>query len=126
MNIKPIRSEKDYQNTLKRIDALMHAEINTPEGDELEILALLVEKYEEEKFSIDAPDPISAIKFRLEQLGMEQSDFAKIVGANRASEILKGKRSISLPLIKKIHNELKIPYENLLSESLKSGKAASD
>jgi len=125
MNIKPIRTEKDYQNALKRIDNLMDSKLGTPEGDELEILAILVERYEEEEYLIDAPDPISAIRFRLEQLGMEQADFAKIVGANRASEILSGQRGISLSLIKKIHNELRIPYENLLGESQKSRRAAS-
>jgi len=117
MNIKPIKTKKDYQKALKRIDNLMDAELGTPEGDELEILAILVERYEEEAFPIEAPDPISAIKFRLEQLGMEQADFAKIVGPNRASEILSGQRTISLSLIKKIHNELRIPYENLLGDS---------
>ena len=125
MNIKPIRTEKDYQNALKRIDNLMNAEFGTSEGDELEILAILVERYEEEEFPIDAPDPISAIRFRLEQLGMEQTDFARIVGANRASEILSGQRTISLSLIKKIHNELKIPYENLLGDNPKPRRAAS-
>lgn len=124
MNIKPIRTEEDYQNALKRIENLMNAEFNTPEGDELEILAILVERYEEEEFPIEAPDPISAIRFRLEQLGMEQADFARIVGANRASEILSGQRSISLSLIKKIHNELRIPYENLLGDNPKSGRAS--
>lgn len=125
MNIKPIRTEKDYQNALKRIDNLMNAELGSPKGDELEILAILVEKYEEEKFPIDAPDPISAIRFRLEQLGMEQADFARIVGANRASEILSGQRAISLSLVKKIHHELRIPYENLLGDNPKPRKAAS-
>ena len=70
-------------------------------------------------------DPISAIKFRLEQLGMGQADFAKIVGPNRASDILNGQRTISLSLIKKIHNELRIPYENLLGDNLHSRRAAS-
>ncbi len=125
MNIKPIRTEKDYKNALKRIDNLMHAELDTPEGDELEILAILVERYEEEEFPITAPDPISAIKFRLEQLGMTQADFARIVGANRASEILSGERAISLSLIKKIHNELRIPYENLLGDNSKPRRSAS-
>jgi HTH-type transcriptional regulator/antitoxin HigA len=125
MNIKPIRTKKDYQNALKRIDNLMDAELDTPEGDELEILAILVERYEEEEFPIDAPDPISAIRFRLEQLGMEQADFARIVGANRASEILSGQRAISLSLIKRIHHALQIPYENLLGDNPKPSRASS-
>lgn len=124
MKIKPIKTEKDYQNALKRIDNLMNAVLDTPEGDELEILAILVERYEQEKFPIDAPDPISAIRFRLEQLGMEQADFAKIVRANRASEILSGQRSISLSLVKKIHNQLRIPYESLLGNNPKPRRTA--
>ena len=120
-----VLTEKDYQKALKRIANLMDAELSTPEGDELEILAILVERYEEETYPIDAPDPISAIKFRLEQLGMEQTDFAKIVGSNRASEILNGQRAISLSLIKKIHNELKIPYENLLGDNSHSRRTSS-
>jgi len=125
MNIKPIKTDKDYQNTLKRIDQLMNAKPDTKEEDELKILAILIEKYEEENFAITTPDPISAIKFRLEQLGYEQNDFAKIVGANRASEILNGQRSISLSLIKKIHKVLGIPYENLLEDDSVSRKAVS-
>lgn len=125
MNIKPIRNEKDYQNALKRIDNLMDAKLGSPEGDELEVLAILIEKYEQEEFPIAAPDPISAIRFRLDQLGMEQADFAKIVGPNRASEILNGQRAISLSLLKKIHKDLGIPYENLLEENPIPKSAAS-
>jgi HTH-type transcriptional regulator/antitoxin HigA len=117
MNIKPIKTKKDYQNALKCVADLMDAALGSPEGDKLEILSILIEKYEEKNFPIQAPDPVSAIRFRLEQLGMRQVDFAKIVGANRASEILNRQRDISLPLIKKIHKELNIPYENLLEDS---------
>lgn len=114
MNIKPIRTATDYKKALKRVERLMDAKKNTPEGDELEILSILIEKYESEKFPFPSPDPISVIKFRLDQLGLDQSDFAKIVGANRASEILSGKRSLSINMIKVIHKALKIPYEDLL------------
>ena len=117
MNIKPIKTKKDYQNALKCVADLMDAALGSPEGDKLEILSILIDKYEENNFPIQAPDPVSAIRFRLEQLGMRQVDFAKIVGANRASEILNRQRDISLPLIKKIHKELNIPYENLLEDS---------
>ena len=72
MNIKPIKTMADYRAALKKVDALMDAKLGTPQGDELEILAILIEKYEEEKFPIDLPDPVSAIKFRMVQLGMEQ------------------------------------------------------
>jgi HTH-type transcriptional regulator/antitoxin HigA len=125
MNIKPIKTEADYRHALKRIDSLMDAKFGTPQGDELDILTILIEKYEEDKFPIRAPDPISAIKFRMEQLGMDQTDFAKIVGANRASEILSGRRSISISLIKTIHIELGIPYESLLDEEPQIKRSAS-
>ena len=118
MNIKPIRTEADYSKALARIDILMDAKYGTPQGDELDILTILIQKYEEEHFPISAPDPISAIKFRMEQLGMDQADLAKIIGPNRASEILNGQRTISLNNIKILHKELGIPYESLLGEDL--------
>ena len=116
MNIKPIRTRIDYHHALKRVESLMNAKSGTSEGDELYVLSILVEKYEQEKFPIFPPTPIAAIKFRLEQLGMGQADFAKIVGSNRASEILNGQRPISISLIKVIHRELGIPYESLLED----------
>jgi len=125
MNIKPIRTEKDYQMALERIDHLMDAKRGSSEGDELEILSILIEKYETEQYPIMAPDSISAIKFRLEQLGYEQADFAKIVGSNRASEILNRQRGISHSLMKKIHKELGIPYENLIDDGFAPKKATS-
>lgn len=117
MNIKPIRTRIDYHHALKRIESLMDAKSGTPEGDELYVLSILVEKYEQDKFPILPPNPVAAIKFRLEQLGMTQADFAQIVGPNRASEILNGQRSISIGLIKIIHRELGIPYESLLEDN---------
>ena len=80
MNIKPIKTQEDYQNTLKRIDILMDAEQNTPEFDELDILVTLVESYEQKHYFIDAPDPISAIKFRMEQEDLQQKDLIPIMG----------------------------------------------
>jgi len=125
MNIYPIRTEADYLDALNRVDELMDAKLGTLEGDELEILSILIEKYEEDKYPIDAPDPIAAIKFRLEQLDMGQPELAEIVGANRASEILNGQRTISLKLVRKIHNELGIPYESLLAEEPERKQCAS-
>lgn len=116
MNIKILRTEADYYRALKRLDRLMDSELTTLESDELELLAILIEKYEDEHFPIEAPDPISAINFRMEQLGMSQSDLSKIIGANRASEILHGRRALSLGLIKLIHQELGIPYESLIGD----------
>ena len=115
MNIKPIKSEKDYQNALKRLDSLMDAKVNTNEGDELEILGLLIEKYEEKNYPIDTPDPIEAIKFRMEQMGYKQKDLAVIIGyKGRVSEILNRKRKLTLDMIRKLHNALHIPLEALI------------
>ena len=117
MNIKPIRTEEDYYAALARVDALMDAKLDTPEGDELDILSILIEKYEDERFPITAPDPISAIKFRLEQLGIGRAGFSKIVGENRATEILSGQRDIPIKLLVRIHDELDIPYECLIKKN---------
>lgn len=116
MNIRPIKTKTDYHHALKRAESLMDAKPNTPEGDELDVLSILIEKYEQDKFPILPPNPIAAIKFRLEQLGIGQSGFAKIVGPSRASEILGGQRTISIQLLKVIHKELGIPYESLLDD----------
>lgn len=94
MRLKPIKTKKDYQQALERLDEIFDARKGTPEGDELEILGMLIEQYENEKFPIDLPDPVEAIKFRMEQLGYSQRDLAKVVGLkSRASEILSRKTS---------------------------------
>jgi HTH-type transcriptional regulator/antitoxin HigA len=113
--ISPIKNELDYENTLNRIDEIFDAELNTIEADELDILVTLVEKYEEEKYPILPPDPIEAIKFRMEQMNMTKSDLSKIIGSNRVSEILSRKRKMSMSIVKKIHESLKIPLEVLLA-----------
>lgn len=115
MNIKPIKSEKDYELALKRLDIIFDAKRGTEEGDELEILAILVDNYENAQFPIALPDPVEAIKFRMEQMGYTQKDLAKVVGLkSRASEILNRKRKLSLDLIRKIHKHLNIPTEVLI------------
>ena len=115
MTIKPIKTEKDYQESLKRLDVIFDAKKGTSEGDELEILSILIEKYENEKFPIGFPDPIEAIKFRMEQLGYNQNDLAKVVGLkSRASEILYKKRKLTLEMIRQLHDNLKIPTEVLI------------
>ncbi|MBC7473497.1 MAG: helix-turn-helix domain-containing protein [Candidatus Sericytochromatia bacterium] len=114
VSINPIKNEHDYENALKRIDELWGSEINTHKGDELDILITLTEKYEDDNFPILPPDPIEAIKFRLEQMGLSQKDLAKLIGSNRASEIMNKKRRLTIDMIKKLHNELKIPAEALL------------
>jgi HTH-type transcriptional regulator/antitoxin HigA len=117
MKIAPVRNNKDYQNALKRLEEIFDAKKGTELGDELEILSILIEKYENEKFPIDLPDPIEAIKFRMEQMGMKPKDLAKVVGyKSRVSEILNKKRKLSLNMIRKINETLLIPTEVLVQD----------
>ena len=115
MTLKPIKTKKDYQQALERLELIFDAKKNTSEGDELEILSILIEKYEDEHFSIGFPDPIEAIKFRMEQLGYNQTDLAKVVGLkSRASEILNKKRKLTIEMVRIIHDSMKIPTEVLI------------
>ncbi|UOE40088.1 helix-turn-helix domain-containing protein [Chryseobacterium suipulveris] len=115
MKIKPIKTEKDYNQALERLEEIFDAKKGTEEGDELEILGILLERYEEEHFPIDLPDPIEAIKFRMEQLNYSQNDLANVIGLkSRASEILNKKRKLSLEMIRNLHERLKIPTEVLI------------
>jgi len=115
MNVKPIKTKKDYQQALVRLELIFDAKRETKEGDELEILGILIDQYENEHFPIDLPDPIEAIKFRMEQLGYTQTDLAKIVGLkSRASEILNKKRKLSLDMIRQLHEKLNIPTDVLI------------
>jgi HTH-type transcriptional regulator / antitoxin HigA len=117
MNIKPIKSKTDYNRTLKQIEKLMEAKPNSPEGDILNILAILVNDYEEKHYAIYPPDPIEAIKFRMEQLGLKNKDIAKLLGgANRVSEILNRKRDLTVKMIRELNKELGIPAESLLGQ----------
>jgi len=115
MNIKPIKNENDYLLALGRLENIFDAKINTPEGDELEVLSILIEQYENEHFPIDLPDPIEAIKFRMEQMGYNQNDLAKIIGLkSRASEILNKKRKLTLEMIRQLNSSLHIPTDVLI------------
>lgn len=115
MYIKPIKSEKDYEATLQKIEKLWDAKMGSPEGDILEVLTILVEDYEKEHYDIFPPGPIGAILYRMEQLGMKQKDLGKLVGgANRASELLHGKRQLTVKMINNLRKELNIPAESLL------------
>lgn len=115
MNLKPIKTKKDYQQALDRLELIFDAKKGTEEGDELEILGILINQYENEHFPIDLPDPIEAIKFRMEQLGYTQTDLAKVVGLkSRASEILSRKRKLSLDMIRQLHDKLNIPTDVLI------------
>ena len=115
MTIKPIKTKKDYQQALARLELIFDAKKGSSHGDELEILAMLVDNYENEHFPIGFPDPVEAIKFRMEQLGYNQSDLANVVGLkSRASEILNKKRKLTLEMIRQIHDRLNIPTEVLI------------
>ena len=114
MNIKPIKTEEDYHNTLNKIEILMDAKPNTAEMDELEVLTTLVEVYEEQHYKIELPNPIEAIKFRMEQEGLKQKDLINIVGSkSRVSEILNKKRKLTIDMIRNLHKQLHIPVESL-------------
>ena len=115
MEIKPIKTEKDYNQALERLETIFDAKLGSAEGDELEVLGILIDQYENEHFPIDLPDPIEAIKFRMEQMGYNQNDLAKIVGLkSRASEILNRKRKLSLDMIRQLHERLNIPTDVLI------------
>lgn len=117
MKIKPIRNEKDYQNALGRLEEIFDAKKGTKQGDELEILTILIDKYENENFPIELPDPIEAIKFRMEQLGMKQKDLAEVMGfKSRVSEIMNKKRKLTLEMIRKLNMTLHIPTEVLIQD----------
>ena len=117
MNWKVIKTEKDYQNALKRLDEIFESKKGSKNGDELELLSLLIDNYEKEKFPIDLPDPIEAIKFRMEQLGYKQKDLAEVLGLkSRVSEILNRKRKLTLEMIRKLNEELGISTDVLVRE----------
>jgi HTH-type transcriptional regulator/antitoxin HigA len=127
MNIKPVKTDTDYELALARIDELWDAELNTKKGDELSILAILVENFENEKYKVLPPDPIEAIKFRMDQSGLKKTDLAQYLGGrNRSTEILNRKRPLSVRMMRALHNQLKIPATSLLSEgkAVKRRKAA--
>jgi HTH-type transcriptional regulator / antitoxin HigA len=115
--IKPIRSEVDYQAALQRIEMLMDAEDNTPEADELDVLATLVDLYEDQHYPIDCPNPIAAIRFRMEQTGLSTRDLIPFIGSRaKVSEVLSGKRPLTLQMARALHEHLGIPAEVLLRQ----------
>jgi HTH-type transcriptional regulator / antitoxin HigA len=117
MEIKVIKTEKEYQQALKRLDEIFDAKVDSNNADELELLSLIIEKYEEEQFPMDLPDPIEAILFRMEQLGFHQKELASAIGLkSRASEILNRKRKLSLEMIRKLHQNWGIPTDVLIKK----------
>lgn len=115
MDIKPIRTEKDYEEALAQIDAIFDAQPGTPEGDLLEVLTILVEAYEEEHYPIAPPDPIDAIEFHMERLRLSRRDLEPYIGSRaRVSEILNRRRPLTLAMIRKLQAGLGIPTATLL------------
>lgn len=116
MEIRPIKNEEDYKKSIKRLEVLWGSKKNTPEGDELDLLATLIESYEMKHFPILPPDPVDAILFRMEQMNMTKSDMAKYLGSqSRVSEILTRKRRLTLKMVKSLYRDLKIPADILLA-----------
>ena len=116
MEIRPIKTEQDYQESIRRIEELWGSKRDTPEGDELDLLCTLVESYEMAHYPIAPPDPIDAILFRMEQMGMTKTDMAKYLGSqSRVSEVLSRKRKLTLKMVKSLYKGLKIPAEILLA-----------
>jgi len=109
MKVKPIKSEEDYRNALKRLEVIFDASMDSKEGDEGEILSLLIENYENEHYPIEAPDPIEAIKIRMEELNMRQKDLVGIIGGkSRVSEILNRKKRLTVDMIRELEQILQI------------------
>ncbi|MGH6767390.1 MAG: helix-turn-helix domain-containing protein [Xanthobacteraceae bacterium] len=121
MDIAPIKTRRDYRRALKEIESAMHARRNTPEGDRLDVLVTLVEAYERKHFPLDLPDPVEAIKYHMEQSGLQPRDLIPFIGSrNRVHEVLNRKRPLTLAMIQRLHEQLGIPAESLI----KAGKAA--
>jgi len=115
MNIKPIRTKADHRAALKAIEALMSARAGTPEGDQLDVLATLVEAWERKHFPMELPDPVEAIKFRMEQSRLAPKDLVPMIGQiNRVYEVLARKRPLTLQMIRRLHRDLGIPAESLI------------
>lgn len=118
MDIKPIKTEADYDAALREIDRLFDAEENTPEDDRLDVLITLVEAYEEEHYPVPPPDPIEAIKFRLDQQGLTRKDLEPLIGRRgRVAEVLNRKRPLTLPMIRRLNAALKIPADILILDT---------
>ncbi len=115
MKLKLIGNDRELDRALTRIDELWGSRPGTAEGDELDVLMLLVEKYEDEHFAIPVSDPVEAIKFLMEQNDLSRKDMEPYIGpSGRVSEILNRKRNLTLPMIRRLHDDLKIPYESLI------------
>lgn len=125
MDIRPIKTEKDYRATLHEIESLMTAAPDSPEGDRLDVLVTLVEAYERQHFPMDLPDPVEAIKFVMDQRGLAVKDLEPMIGhSNRVYEILNYKRPLTLKMIWNLHQGLGIPAESLIKQKSDKHRAA--
>ena len=117
MNIRPIKTESDYSAALAEVESLMLAEPGTPEGEKLDVLTTLLEAYERNHYPMDFPDPVDAIKFEMERRGLTVADLEPMIGKrNRVYEVLNHKRSLSLKMIWRLHEQLGIPAESLIKQ----------
>jgi HTH-type transcriptional regulator/antitoxin HigA len=115
MDITPIKTRRDYRHALKRIESLMRAKRGTPEGDHLDVLVTLVEAWESRHYPLDFPDPIEAIKYHMDQNGLQPRDLIRFIGSsNRVHEVLNRRRSLTLRMIRRLHEGLGIPAESLI------------
>lgn len=122
MNIKPIKTERDYEKALQRVESLWNAREGSSESDELDVLATLIEAYEREHYPMDLPDPVEAIKFRLEQEGKDSRSLIGVIGGRtRVYEVLRGKRPLSLNMIRELHEKFRIPA-NVLIQPVGQGR----
>jgi len=118
MEIRPIKTESDYEAALEAIGQLWGTPEGTEEGDRLDVLLVLVESYESKHYPIDPPDPLEAIRFRMDQMKLTRKDLEPLIGSRgRVSEVLNRRRSLSLPMIRRLHSQLQIPLESLIHES---------
>lgn len=123
MDVKPIKNESDYDAVLAEIAELMDARLNTPEGDRLDVLVTLVEAYEEKHWRVNPPDPIDAIKARMQQRGLSRSDLEGVIGSkSRVSEVLNRKRPLTIEMIRRLHGKLGIPAEALIQATTRSAR----
>ena len=115
VNVKPVRTEEDYEAALARIDEIFEAELDSPEGRELDVLVDLVELYESRHVPMGYPNPVEAIKFRMEQAGLSQRDLVPFIGSRaRVSEVLSGKCAITMPVAQALHEHIGIPADVLI------------
>jgi HTH-type transcriptional regulator/antitoxin HigA len=122
--LKPIRSEADYDEALAEVERLWGAKLGTPEGDRLDILATLIEAYDDKHYRMDPPDPIEAIKYRMEQQGLTRKDLEPLIGTRtRVAEVLNGKRNLSITMIRNLHAKLGISAEVLIQPPRKPQRA---